>query len=49
MWKASNDPQYPFKMKSRQRQENSMKTKSLTQGDLTEFGRLTKAKKEFYE
>jgi hypothetical protein len=42
MWKASNDP---IKMKTRERQENAIKTRSLTQGDLTEVGRSTKAKK----
>jgi hypothetical protein len=45
MWKASNDPQYPIKMKTRERQENSIETRSLTQGDLTELERSTRAKK----
>jgi hypothetical protein len=36
MWKASNDPQYPIKMKTRERQENAITTRSLTRGDLTE-------------
>ena len=30
MWKASNDPQYPIKMKTRERQENAIETRSLT-------------------
>ncbi len=30
MWKASNDPQYPIKMKTRERQENAMETRSVT-------------------
>ncbi len=47
MWKASNDPQYPIKMKTRERQENAITTRSLTQGDLTEVGRSTKARKSF--
>jgi hypothetical protein len=47
MWKASNDPQYPIKMKTRERQENAITTRSLTRGDLTEVGRSTKAKKSF--
>ncbi len=47
MWKASNDPQYPIKMKTKDRQENAFETKSLTRGDLTEVERSTKAKKSF--
>ena len=47
MWKASNDPQYPIKMKTRERQENAMETRSVTRGDLTEIGRSTRAKKSF--
>ena len=45
MWKASDDPQYPIKMKTRERQENSIETRSLTLGDLTEVERSTRAKK----
>ncbi len=44
---ASNDPQYPIKMKTRERQENAIETRSLTWGDLTENGRSKKAKKSF--
>ena len=47
MWKASNDPQYPIKMKTRERQENAVETRSVTRGDLTEVGRSTRAKKSF--
>ncbi len=47
MWKASNDPQYPIKMKTRERQENAMETRNVTRGDLTEAGRSTRAKKSF--
>jgi hypothetical protein len=47
MWIASNDPQYPIKMKTRERQENAIETRSITQRDLTEVGRSTKAKKGF--
>ncbi len=32
-------------MKTRERQENSIETRSLTQGDLTEVERSTRAKK----
>ena len=32
MWKASNDPQYPIKMKTKERQENAVETRSLTRG-----------------
>jgi hypothetical protein len=45
MWKASNDPQCPIKMKTRERQENAMETRSVTRGDLTEVGRSTREKK----
>jgi hypothetical protein len=48
MWKASNDPQYPIKMKTTERQENAIETRSLTQGDLTAVGRSTKAKKSLH-
>ncbi len=44
-WKASNDPQYPIKMKTRERQKNAITTRNLTCGYLTEVGRSTKAKK----
>ena len=46
MWKSSNDPQYPIQMKTRERQENAMETRSAmeTRGDLTEAGRSTRAK-----
>jgi len=30
MWKASNDPQYPIKMKTGERQENAIETRSVT-------------------
>jgi hypothetical protein len=48
MWKTSNDPQYPIKMKTRERQENAIEARSITPGDLTEAGRSTRAKKKFY-
>jgi len=47
MWKASNDPQYPIKMKIRENQEEGMGTRSVTPGDLTERGGLAQAKKSF--
>jgi hypothetical protein len=47
MWKTSDDQQYPIKMKTRERQENAITTRSLTRGDLTEVGKSTKAKKSF--
>jgi hypothetical protein len=34
-------------MKTKERQENAIETRSLTRGDLTEVGRSTKAKKSF--
>jgi hypothetical protein len=48
MWKASNDPQYPIKMKTRERQENAIETRSVTQGELKEVGRSTRAKKVLF-
>jgi hypothetical protein len=47
MWKASNDPQYPIKMKTRERQENAIETRSVTRGDLTEVGRSKTVKNRF--
>ncbi len=47
MWKVSNDPQYPIRMKTRERQENAIETRIVTRGDLTEVGRSTRAKKSF--
>ena len=34
-------------MKTRERQENAVETRSVTRGDLTEVGRSTRAKKSF--
>ncbi len=47
MWKASNDPHYPIKMKMRDTQVEGMETISRTRGDLTEIGGSTRAKKSF--
>ena len=47
MWKASFDPQYSIKMNTRDTQDEGMKTRSSTGGDLTEMGRSTRAKKSF--
>lgn len=47
MWKASNDPHYPIKMKTRDTQVEGMETRSSTRGDLTEIGGSTRAKKSF--
>ena len=47
MWKASNKPQNPIKMKTRERQENAIETRSLTRGDLTKVGRPKKAKNKY--
>ena len=35
-------------MKTKERQENAVETRSVTRGDLTEVGRLTRAKKKFF-
>jgi hypothetical protein len=42
MWKASNDLQYPIKMKTRERQENVIETRCVTRRDLTEVVRSTR-------
>jgi len=47
MWKSSNDPQYPIKMKTRDTQVEGIETSSSTRGDLTEIGGSTRAKKSF--
>jgi hypothetical protein len=47
MWKASNDPHYPIKMKMRDSQVEGMETRSSTRGDMTETGGSTRAKKSF--
>ena len=47
MWKASNDPKYLIKMKTREVQAEGMVTRSRARGDLTEIGGSTKAKKSF--
>ena len=47
MWKSSNDPQYPIKMKTRDTQVEGMETRNSTRGDLTEIGGSTRAKKSF--
>ncbi len=43
MWKATNDPQYPIKMKTRENREGGMGTRSGTRGDLTESARAKKS------
>jgi len=35
-------------MKTRERQENAIETRSVTRGDLTEVGRSTRAKKVLF-
>ncbi len=47
MWKASNDPHYPKKMKTRDNQVEGRETRSSTRGDLTEAGQSTRANKCF--
>ena len=47
MWKATNDPQYPIKMKTRENQEGGMGARSGTQRDMTESGGSAQAKKSF--
>jgi len=47
MWKASNDPQYPIKMKTRDNLVKGMETRSGTLGDLKESDGSARAKKSF--
>ena len=47
MWKASNDPHYPIKLKTKESQEDGRETRSITRGDLAEIGGSTQAKKSF--
>jgi hypothetical protein len=47
MWKASNDPEYPIKMKTRDNLEEGMESRSGTRGDMTESGGSARAKKSF--
>jgi len=48
MWKASNDPQYPIKMKTLENREEGMGARSGTRGDLTERGGSARAKKKLH-
>ena len=41
MWKASNEPHYPIKMKTRETNKEGKKSRSSTQEDLTAMGRST--------
>jgi hypothetical protein len=45
MWKASNDPQYPIKMKTRERQENAITTRNLTEETLQKLEDQQKQKR----
>ncbi len=47
MKKASNDPQYPIKIKTQENQEEGMGSRSGTYGDLTGSGGSARAKKSF--
>ena len=45
--KASNGPQYSIKLKTRDTQENTIETRSITRGDLIKVGRSKRGKKRF--
>jgi len=45
MWKALNDPQYPRRVEQKSETEDVIGTRSMTRGDLIEFGSSTNSKK----
>jgi hypothetical protein len=47
MWKALNDSQYPLRVEQKSETEDGIGTRSLTRGDLIEFGSSTNSKKSF--
>jgi len=47
MWKASNDPQYPIKIKTLDNLGERMETRCGTRGDMAESGGSARAKKSF--
>jgi hypothetical protein len=47
MWKALNDSQYPLRVEQKSEKEDGIVTRSMTRGDLIEFGSSTNSKKSF--
>jgi hypothetical protein len=47
MWKALNDSQYPLRVEQKSEKEDGIGTRSMTIGDLIEFGSSTISKKSF--
>ena len=47
MWKALNDSQYPLRVEQKSEKEDGIGTRSMTRGDLIEFGSSTNSKKSF--
>jgi hypothetical protein len=47
MWKALNDSQYPLRVEQKSDKEDGIGTRSMTRGDLIEFGSSTHSKKSF--
>jgi hypothetical protein len=47
MWKALNDSQYPLREEQKSEKEDGIGTRSMTRGDLIEFGSSTNSKKSF--
>ncbi len=47
MWKALNDSQYPLRVEQKSKTEDGIATRSMTRGDLIEFGSSTNSKKSF--
>ena len=47
MWKALNDSQYPLRVEQKSETEDGIGTRSMTRGDLIEFGSSTNSKKSF--
>jgi hypothetical protein len=47
MWKALNDSQYALRVEQKSETEDGIGTRSMTRGDLIEFGSSTNSKKSF--
>jgi hypothetical protein len=47
MWKALNDSQYPLRVEQKSETEDGIGIRSMTRGDLIEFGSSTNSKKSF--
>jgi hypothetical protein len=46
-WKALNDSQYPLRVEQESETEDGIDTRSMTRGNLIEYGSSTNSKKSF--